>query len=141
MINQMVIVLKLLLLIRTIYIIIQIINIFQNFLTNSERISLKWYYHLFPLEYCSKSKGNIKLNKHKDFVFKSIRLEKFFEIDILQNAISKIKNKQMKINYLNPKHTIFKNYINNIENNKDNLTLNLITNKNKELNKYFDNLN
>ena len=115
----------------------------SKFLNISDRINLKWYHHLCPLEYCSKTQGNIKLNRHKDFVFRNISLEKFFEIDILENEISKINTQQMKINYLNNNlnhnELIYRNCINSKENNKDHLTLNLITNKIKVSNKYFDN--
>ena len=90
---------------------------FSKFFTVSERINLKWYHHLFPLEYCSKSKGNIKLKKYKDFIFRNISLEKFFEIDILENAIAKINNKEKKVNNINNNEIIiYKNYINSNEN-------------------------
>ena len=67
-----------------------------NLFYKDEKIKLKWYYHLFPLEYKSNSNEMQKLRRYKDFVFSSISLEKFFEIDevnaILHKSILKLKN-------------------------------------------------
>ena len=61
------------------------------------KINLKWYHHLLPFEHCSSNKVYIKLNKHKDFVFRYISLEKIFEIDLLSNEINNINLKIGKI--------------------------------------------
>ena len=38
------------------------------------KINLKWYHHLLPFEHCCSNKVYIKLNNHKDFVFRYISL-------------------------------------------------------------------
>ena len=104
----------------------------SKYFTYSERIELKWYHHLFPLEYCSGNRAYKKLNKHKDFVFKSISLEKFFEIDLLQNAITKMSNRVGKI--------INNNMISHIDTLK-NYNLHSIENENENINSNNNNLN
>ena len=63
---------------------------------NNEKVKLKWFHNIFPMEYFSKSYEMIKLKRYKDFIFLSISLEKFFEIDevnsILQRAVIKIND-------------------------------------------------
>jgi len=62
----------------------------------NEKVKLHWYHNIFPMEFFIKSKEMIKLNRYKDFIFLSISLEKFFEIDevnsILQKAIIKLND-------------------------------------------------
>ena len=108
-------------------------NLFNSkYFTNSERIELEWYHHLLPMEYCSGSRAFKKLNKHKDFVFKSISLEKLFEIDLLQNAITKMSNRVGKI--------INNNMISHIDTLK-NYNLHSIENENENINSNNNNLN
>jgi hypothetical protein len=110
----------------------------SKYFTNSERIELEWYHHLLPMEYCSGSRAFKKLNKHKDFVFKSISLEKLFEIDLLQNAITKMSNRVGKIINNNTFHhtSTYKNYnfhsIDNDNMNSNNNNIN--TNENDHIN-------
>ena len=63
---------------------------------NNEKVKLKWYHNIFPMEFFPKSYEMIKLKRYKDFIFLSISLEKFFEIDevnsILQRAVIKIND-------------------------------------------------
>jgi len=110
----------------------------SKYFTYSERIELKWYHHLLPMEYCTGSRAFKKLNKHKDFVFKSISLEKFFEIDLLQNAITKMSNRVGKIINNNSYHTkTYQNHfkLQSIENDNNNSNNNNInTNENDNIN-------
>ena len=103
--------------------------------TSSQKIELKWYYHLFPMEYCTGNKIFIKLNKHKDFVFKCISLEKIFEINLLQNEIN---NLSLRIGKIYNNKNGLKNDItsNTDENSLLNDVKSLKTIENKETNKF-----
>ena len=103
--------------------------------TSSQKIELKWYYHLFPMEYCTGNKIYIKLNKHKDFVFKCISLEKIFEINLLQNEIN---NLSLRIGKIYNNKNGLKNDItsNTDENSLLNDVKSLKTIENKETNKF-----
>ena len=85
------------------------LNTKKRFYKN-EKVKLKWYHNIFPMEYFSKSSEMKKLKIYKDFIFLSISLEKFFEIDevnsILQKAIIKINDTVRPLQQKTKSHTL-----------------------------------
>ena len=92
----------------------------------SKRINVKLgcQYHIFPLEFFSKSTQMNTFKKYKDFIFLSLSLEKLFEIDkinsILQKGILEINNNILQK----------ENYFTDIESQNNNLSFS----KQKDLN-------
>ena len=92
----------------------------------SKRINVKLgcQYHIFPLEFFSKSTQMNTFKKYKDFIFLSLSVEKLFEIDkinsILQKGILEINNNILQK----------ENYFTDIESQNNNLSFS----KQKDLN-------